>query len=96
MIFYAAALLIFIGLYVLVFSRNMIRMLIAVEVLVKGLTLTLFGVSQATKSQGLGQALFITMLVIEVIAAVAILAFIVHTYRLTKSIDVRTLSRLKG
>ncbi|MBI4979165.1 MAG: NADH-quinone oxidoreductase subunit K [Spirochaetes bacterium] len=96
MYYYFAGLLIFIGLYVLVFSRNTMRMLIALEVMVKGVTLVLFAAANATKSQGLGQTLFITMLLIEVIVAVVVLAFIIHTYRQTGSLDIRKLNNLRG
>ena len=96
MIFYFVGILFFIGLYTLLFSRNTIRMLIGLEILVKAVTLALISSAYFTNSIGLGQTLFITMLVIEVVVAVIVLAFIIHVYKHTESIDIRKLTKLKG
>ena len=96
MLYLGAALLVFIGLFGLLVCRNTMRLLIALEIMVKGVTLLLLVIARDTASQGLGQALFITMLLVEVVVAVVVLAFIIHAYRHTGSLDVRKLSSLKG
>ena len=96
MIYYFVGILFFIGLYTLLFSRNMIRMLIGLEIVVKAITLALISSAYFTKSIGTGQAIFITMLVIEVVIAVIVLAFIINIYRHTESIDIRKLTKLRG
>jgi NADH:ubiquinone oxidoreductase subunit K len=96
MIFFFTAILLFIGIYTLLFSRNLMRILIGLEILVKGVTLALVSAAHATNSLALGQTLFITMIVIEVIVAVIVLAFVVNVYRQTESLDIRNLTRLRG
>ena len=91
----AIALLLFIGIYTLMFSRNMIRMLIGLEIMVKGVSLLLVAVGTASGNAGVGQAMFITMLVMEVVVAVVVLAFIIHTYRQTGSLDAGKLVKLR-
>ncbi len=96
MTFYFVGILFFTGLYTLLFSRNLIRLLIGLEIVIKAVTLMLVSVAWSTGSQALGQSLFITMLVIEVVVAVIILAFIVNVYRYNETLDVRSLTRLRG
>jgi len=96
MIFYTVGILFFTGFWTLLFSRNIIRLLIGLEILVKALTLTLISVAYSTQSAALGQTLFITVLVIEVVVAVIVLAFIVNVYEHTESLDVRSLTKLHG
>jgi NADH-quinone oxidoreductase subunit K len=93
---YFVLLFLFIGIYALLFSKNMIRILIGLEIMVKGLTLALVSSAQETSSVALGQTLFITMLLIEVVVAVIVLAFVVNVYENTESLDVGKLTRLRG
>ncbi len=96
MTFYFVGILFFTGLYTLLFSRNLIRLLIGLEIVIKAVTLMLVSIAWSTGSQALGQSLFITMLVIEVVVAVIVLAFIVNMYRYSETLDIRSLTRLRG
>jgi len=95
-IFGVIGLLFFIGLYALVFSRNVIRLLIGLEIMIKAVTLALVSSASGTQSPALGQTFFVTLLVIEVIVAIIFLAFVINVYSHTESLDIRKLTQLRG
>lgn len=91
-----SALLVFIGLYCLLSMRNLIKLLIGVEVIAKGITLALIATSNARGFILTGQSLTITFIVIEVSVVAVALAIIINVYRHTGSLDVKKLTKLKG
>ena len=89
-------LLFFIGLYGLLTSRNMIRLLISLEIMAKSVVLSFITAGYARGETFLSQSLVITFIVIEVSLVAVALALVINTYRNTESLDIRNLSNLKG
>ena len=94
-LFFAAA-LVFAGLLGLLARRNLIKLFIAIEVVAKGISLLLLGTGFAKDNVLTAQALVITYIVIEVSLVATALALIINIYRRSKSLDIRTLTKLKG
>ena len=91
-----AAVLVFVGLYCLLTMRNLIKLFIGIEIISKGISLALVATGFAKKNILVAQALAVTFIVIEVSVVATALAIIINTYRHTKSLDIRKLSKLKG
>jgi NADH:ubiquinone oxidoreductase subunit K len=91
-----AGALVLVGLYALLTMRNLIKLLIGVEVLAKGVSLALLATGWARHSVLVAQSLVVTFIVIEVSLVATALALIINITRTTKSLDVRKLARLKG
>lgn len=89
-------LLLIVGFYSLLTTRNLVRMVIALEILSKATTLALVVSGYATGQIGLAQALAITLIVIEVAVVVVAVAVILCVYKHTDSLDVAHLRELKG
>lgn len=89
-------LLFFIGLYCLLTSRNMIKLLIGLEVMAKAAVLSFITAGWARGETYLSQALVITFIVVEVCIVAVALALAINAYRNTGSLDIRKLARLKG
>ena len=90
------ALLVFIGFFCMLVSRNLIRQLIGIEIMSKGCILALISAGEALGNMALAQTLAITMIAIEVVIVAVGLALIVRTESITGTLDVWKLSRLKG
>jgi multisubunit Na+/H+ antiporter MnhC subunit len=88
--------LLFIGLYALLTMRNVIKLLIGVEIISKAVSLALLATGFVKKNILLAQSLVITFIVVEVCLVATALAIIINITRQTKSLDVRKLARLKG
>ncbi|HOE13558.1 MAG TPA: NADH-quinone oxidoreductase subunit K [Candidatus Saccharicenans sp.] len=91
-----SALLIFTGIYCLLTMRNLIKLFIAVEVISKGVSLVIIATGAVKNSILLAQSLAITYIVVEVSLVATALALIINIYKKNKSLDVRSLSKLKG
>ena len=91
-----ALLLIITGLYMLFRTHNMIRIILAIEIVVKAVTLILAFAGYVTGKYALVQAFIITMIVIEVVVAVVAAGIAVNVYKNNGNMDVSKLKRLKG
>ncbi len=91
-----AALLLIAGLYCILVNRNLIRILIGIELLTKAVTLLLIVAGVVTNSVGFAQALVITLIVVEVVVIVVAAGIVIGTFQRTDSLDVRELQSLKG
>jgi multisubunit Na+/H+ antiporter MnhC subunit len=89
-------LLFLIGLYCLLTSRNMIKLLIGLEILAKSAVLSFITAGYARGETFMSQAMVITFIVVEVSIVAVALALVINAYRNTGSLDVRKLARLKG
>jgi multisubunit Na+/H+ antiporter MnhC subunit len=89
-------LLFFIGLYCLLASRNMVKLLIGLEILAKSAVLSFITAGYARGETFFSQSLVITFIVIEVSLMAVALALVINAYRNTESLDIRNLSKLKG
>jgi NADH-quinone oxidoreductase subunit K len=92
----AVAALFAIGLYCILVSRNLIRILIGVELLTKAVTLLLVLAGAVTGRMALAQSLVITLIVLEVVAMVVAAGIIVGANRHTGTVSTRDLTELKG
>jgi NADH:ubiquinone oxidoreductase subunit K len=92
----AAALLIGIGIYCLLTMKNLVKLLIGIEIIAKGVTLALVATGFAKKNLLLAQSLAISVIVVDVAVIATALAIIISINRHTKSLDVRKLTKLKG
>lgn len=91
-----AFLLIITGLYLMMRTRNMIRIIVAVELLMKSVTLILAFAGRLTGDYALVQCFIITMIVIEVVIAVVAAGIAVSYFRNNGNMDLRNLNKLKG
>lgn len=94
-IFLTVVILYIIGFYYLVATRNLIRVLIAMEVLTKGLTLTLIYVGELTNRMATAQTMVITLIIIEVVILAIAAGIIINIFGHTDSVDVRKIIRKK-
>lgn len=84
------------GLMGLVLKANLLKVLIGLELLGKAATLTFVLGGFLQDDLGQAQAIVFTVIVIEVIVAALALALMVNVYRLTGSLNVRGIRRLRG
>ena len=91
-----AALLIITGLYCLVRTYNIIRIIISVEIAMKAVTLLLAFAGWVNGGAALAQAFVITMIVIEVVVAVVAAGIAISVFRHNGSMDIRKLKNLRG
>ncbi|MGB9721233.1 MAG: NADH-quinone oxidoreductase subunit NuoK [bacterium] len=84
------------GLYCLLSMRNLIKLLIGIEIIAKGVTLALISTSTAKGFIFTGQSLVITFIVVEVSVIAVALALVINLYKHTGSLDVKKLTKLKG
>lgn len=91
-----AALVFVAGVYCLVVSRNLIRILIGMELMTKSVTLMLVLAGAVTGRMGQMQALIITLVVIEVVAITVAAGIVVGAFRAHGTVDARALTEMKG
>lgn len=84
------------GLYCVLVTQNLMRVLIGLELLMKAVTLLLIVAGYATGRVALAQALVITLIVIEVVVIAVMAGVILSIYRHTGSLDASSLKSLKG
>ncbi|MCR4962695.1 MAG: NADH-quinone oxidoreductase subunit K [Firmicutes bacterium] len=92
----AALLLIVTGLYMLVRTYNMIRIIIAVEVAMKAITLLLAYAGWLNGQTALSQAFVVTIIVMEVVVAVVAAGLAISSFRKNGDVDIRRLNKLNG
>lgn len=84
------------GVFLLLVQRNLLRIVLAVEVLAKGVTLVLLAAGSHRGEIHVAQSLIVTFIVVETILAAVLLAIVVVCQRTNGSLDVRLLAKLKG
>ncbi|MDP2891519.1 MAG: NADH-quinone oxidoreductase subunit K [Bacillota bacterium] len=92
----AILMLFIVGFYCLVVSRNLIRVLIAVEVLTKAVTLMLILAGSLTNQTALAQAFVITLIIIEVVVIAIAAGVVIGVYEHNGTLDTQRLRNLKG
>lgn len=91
-----AMLLIITGLYMLFRTNNLIRVIIAVEVVMKAITLLLVFAGAMNGNMALAQTFIVTMIVIEVVVAVVGAGVAISIFRHNNDLDIRKLNKLNG
>lgn len=84
-----------IGLYCLLITRNLIRVLVGLQILVKGAMLVLVFVGQSQGQPSLGQSMALSVIVADTIVAVVGLALAVQVKRSVGTLDIADISKLK-
>jgi multisubunit Na+/H+ antiporter MnhC subunit len=84
------------GIYCMLASFSLIRVLIGFEILVKGATLLIILAGAVCGRIGLAQAMVITLIVIEIVVMVVAGGVALWAFKHNKTIDPRQLSELKG
>lgn len=84
------------GLYCILVTRNLMRVLIGLELLTKAVTLLLIVAGYAIGRVALAQAMVITLIVIEVVVIAVMAGVILSIYRHTGSLDAGNIKSLRG
>lgn len=84
-----------IGLYAVLISRNLIKIVVGLQILVKGAMLAMIAAGQLAGQPAVGETLALTVIVADTIVAVVGLALAVQVRRHFGTLDVRALSTLK-
>jgi NADH-quinone oxidoreductase subunit K len=95
-IFVAVLGLLGVGLYGLMITRNLIKVVVALQILVKAALLGLILAGNLSGAINLSQSLAITVIVADTIVAVIGLSLAVQIRRHLGTLDVKALSRLRG
>ncbi|MCL4868654.1 MAG: NADH-quinone oxidoreductase subunit K [Anaerolineae bacterium] len=88
--------LILIGLYGLLAVRNLFKLIITLQILVKGAVLALVIAGETSGRLQLGQSLAVTVIVADTVVAVIALALAVQLKQQSGTVDVGRLDTLKG
>jgi len=88
-------LLLGVGLYGLLASRHLIKVIIALQIMIKSALLALIVAGDAVGRLNLAQSIALTVIVVDTIAAVLALALVVQIKRSTGTLDSAELARLK-
>ena len=92
----AVVLVLGIGIYSLIATRNLLRILLSIEILMKGATLLLIGAGYLTGDMATAQAYVITAIIIEVVLLVVATGIVLGAYRANGTLNTRELNNLKG
>ena len=84
-----------IGLYGLLITRNLIKVVIALQIIVKGAMLALILAGRLSGQINLGQSMALTVIVADTIVAVIALALAVQVRRHFGTLDIQALSSLR-
>jgi multisubunit Na+/H+ antiporter MnhC subunit len=84
------------GLWCMLATRNLVRILIGLEILMKSVTFFLIVAGYLSGRMALAQALVITVIVIEVVVVVVVAGVILGFFRKHDSLDVGNTRSMKG
>ena len=84
-----------VGFYCLLFTRNLIKVVVALQLIVKGVVLAFILSGYINSDQSTAQTMALTVIVTDTIVAVVGLALAVQIRLRTGSLDVKNLSKLK-
>jgi len=85
-----------VGLYGLLVSRNLIKIVVALQILVKAALLGLIAAGSTSQQVNLGQSLAVTVIVADTVVAVIGMALAVQIRRQLGTLDIRDLASLRG
>jgi NADH-quinone oxidoreductase subunit K len=84
------------AIYCILATRNLIRILIGLELLTKAVTLLLAVAGYVTGRMALAQTFIITMIVIEVVVIAVAAGIVIGVHRHNHDLDVARLRNLRG
>jgi len=85
-----------VGFYGLMVSRNLIKVVIALQILVKAAVLGLVVAGRESNQINLVQSIGVTVIVADTVVAVVGMAFAIQIRRRLGTLDIRKLSKLRG
>ncbi len=85
-----------VGFYGLLASRNLIKVVVALQILAKAALLIFMAAGVSNGKMNLSQSLAITIIVADTLVAVIGIALAVQIRRQTGTLDVKELSKLRG
>ncbi|HSV85171.1 MAG TPA: NADH-quinone oxidoreductase subunit K [Levilinea sp.] len=91
----AILILLGIGFYGFLMARNLMKIIVAMQILVKAAMLALVMAGRYSGEVNLGQSLAITVIVADTIVVVLALAFVVQVRRYFGTLDVKALTMLR-
>ncbi len=95
-VFWGVAGLFGVGLYGLLITRNLIKVVMVLQILVKAVVLALVLGGKISGNLGLGQSIAATVIVVDTIVAVVGLALAVQVRRRFGTLDVSEIDTLRG
>ncbi len=84
-----------VGLYALLISRNLMKVIVGLQIMVKGAMLAMIAAGQVAGQPVVGQSLALTVIVADTIVAVVGLALAVQVRRRFGTLDIKALSTLR-
>lgn len=84
-----------IGFYGLLITRNLIKVVVALQILVKGIMLAFVFAGRANGNPGLGQSMALVVIVADTIVAVVGMALAVQVRKNFGTLDVKSLTTLR-
>ena len=85
-----------VGFYGLLITRNLIKIVLVLQILVKAVVIGLVLAGKASGNLGLGQSLAATVIVADTVVAVVALALAVQVRRRVGTLDLAKISSLRG
>ena len=95
-VLFGVVLLLAVGFYGLLITRNLIKLVLVLQILVKAVVIALVLAGKASGNLGLGQSLAATVIVADTIVAVVGLALAVQVRRRVGTLDLAKISSLRG
>jgi NADH:ubiquinone oxidoreductase subunit K len=89
-------LLLAVGFYGLLITRNLIKIVLVLQILVKAVVVALVLAGKAGGNPGLGQSIAATVIVVDTVVAVVALALAVQVRRRAGTLDIAKISSLRG
>ncbi len=84
------------GAYCILVTKNLIRVLIGLEIMSKAVTLAVIVAGYATNNMAFAQSLVITFIIIEVVLIAVAAGLVVSSYRQHDSVDTANVKTMKG
>jgi NADH:ubiquinone oxidoreductase subunit K len=84
------------GFYFILATRNLIRILLGIELLTKAVTLFIIIVGYVTNNIALAQTLVIIIIIIEVFVIAVLVSIVNRIYRHTDSLSIKNIMSMKG
>lgn len=95
-VLFGVVLLLAVGLYGLLITRNLIKIVVVLQTLVKAAIVALVLAGNTSGNPGLGQSAAATVLVADTVVAVVALALAVQVRRRAGTLDIARISTLRG